>query len=129
LDYLAVCRHFPESFQFPEQENRHFWETEDSQRIFKEDLPSTIRLTTQACAYRVMYRKDPGLRLDVLLKTKTPRFEQFTAFRAEADHVTFFNLCEEVYHGIQKEGLLPQPDLEMPRLRIPAGVRVLEGEG
>ncbi|MCI0563078.1 MAG: PD-(D/E)XK nuclease family protein [Nitrososphaera sp.] len=80
-----------------------------SRTVSQEDLDSNIQLSAYAYAYRMLYGKDPSLRLDVLLKTKTPRLEQFSTTRTEADHLTFFALCREVYNGIQKEVFLPNP--------------------
>lgn len=80
-----------------------------SRTASQDDLDSNIQLSAYAYAYRVMYGKDPALRLDVLLKTKTPRFEQFTTTRNEADHLTFYALCKEVYNGIQKAVFFPNP--------------------
>jgi putative RecB family exonuclease len=80
-----------------------------SRMISDDDLESNIQLSAYAYAYRVMYRKNPSLRLDVLLKTKKPRFEQLPAFRTEDDNNIFFNICKEVYTSIQKEVFFPNP--------------------
>ncbi len=58
---------------------------------------------------QVLPKVKTTLRLDVLLNTKTPRFEQFSTTRNEADHFIFYNLCQEVYKGIPKEIFLPNP--------------------
>jgi putative RecB family exonuclease len=80
-----------------------------SRMISQDDLDGNLQLSAYAYAYWVMHRKNPLLRLDVLLKTKTPRFEQIETVRDEASHVAFFNLCKEVLNGIKKEVFFPNP--------------------
>ena len=54
--------------------------------VSQEDLDSNIQLSAYAYAYRMLYGKDPSLRLDMLLKTKTPRLEQFSTTDTELEH-------------------------------------------
>ena len=74
-----------------------------------DDLDGNIQLSAYAYAYRIMFKKTPELRLDILLKTKTPRFEQLFTSRHESSHIIFYNLCKEVYQSIQKNIFLPNP--------------------
>ena len=80
-----------------------------SRMISRNDLDGNLQLSAYAYAYRMLHGKIPRLRLDVLLKTKTPRFEQLETSRTEADCRIFFQLCKSVYAGICKGVFLPNP--------------------
>jgi len=80
-----------------------------SRMISDDDLAANLQLTAYAYAYWVMYRRIPRLRLDVLMKTKKPRFEQLETKRTEADCVVFYNLSKEVLNSIKKGVFLPNP--------------------
>ncbi|MFC2088269.1 PD-(D/E)XK nuclease family protein [Calditrichota bacterium] len=77
--------------------------------VNEEELDANIQLSAYAYAYRIMFKKTPELRLDILLKTKKPRFEQLFTSRNESGHIKFYNLCKEVYQSIQKNIFLPNP--------------------
>jgi len=77
--------------------------------ISQHDLECNLQLSAYAYAYWMMYKKFPHLRFDVLLKTKTPRYEQMETERVLEDCVIFFNICREVYVSIQKEVFIPNP--------------------
>lgn len=80
-----------------------------SRTLSQDDLASNIQLTAYSYAYRMLFKTNPTLRFDVLLKTKTPQFKQFFSLRTDADHQSFFHLCKEVYNGIRKEVFFPNP--------------------
>ena len=80
-----------------------------SRTLSQDDLASNLQLTAYSYAYRMLFKTNPTLRFDVLLKTKTPQFKQFFSLRTNADHQSFFHLCKEVYNGIRKEVFFPNP--------------------
>ncbi len=71
------------------------------------DLASNVKLSAYGYAYLMLKRKSAFLRVDLLLKSDPPHFEQQTTRRLINDYAAFFNLCQAVYESIEKKIFLP----------------------
>lgn len=80
-----------------------------SKRSFYQDTAEKdVQLTAYALAYRELYGQDEnGVRLDVMVRTKTPRIQTLLGTRTQADIDRFKRLLEQVERGIQAELFYP----------------------
>lgn len=59
-----------------------------------------LQLTAYGYAYRILYDREPNLRLDVVTKTKTPRLQSVEVLRDKSDMVRFFHIAKSVSGAI-----------------------------
>ncbi|MCB2229941.1 PD-(D/E)XK nuclease family protein [bacterium] len=59
-----------------------------------------LQLTAYGYAYRILYDREPNLRIDVVTKTKNPRLQSVKVFREKSDMVRFFHLAKSVCRSI-----------------------------
>lgn len=74
----------------------------------QEDVDMNLQLTGYSFAYYLKNERIPDLRLDVLLKYKTPRMERMLTSRSVNDFRKFFYLAKQVVKGVKSEVFLPQ---------------------
>ena len=73
------------------------------------DLERHLQLSTYALVYLLLHRRVPALRIDMLLKTKTPRLERFETTRTPADLAWTARLIERTARAIEAEHFFPNP--------------------
>ena len=59
-----------------------------------------LQLTAYGYAYRILYDREPNLRIDVVTKTKNPRLQSVEVLRDKSDMVRFFHLAKSVCKSI-----------------------------
>ena len=64
-------------------------------------LSQNLQLSAYGYAYLYIYKRNPNLRLDNLVKSKNVRLEQSQIMRDEKDYVKLFHIAKEVLKGIQ----------------------------
>lgn len=72
-------------------------------------LALNLQLSAYSYAASRIYREQPPLRLDVLLKTRRPRFERVPVERGAADDARLFLLAEEALRAIEAQAFFPNP--------------------
>lgn len=73
------------------------------------DLDRHLQVSTYALVYLLLHRVVPKLRLDMLLKTKTPRLERFETTRTSADLAWTARLIERTARAIEAGHFYPNP--------------------
>lgn len=74
------------------------------------DLDKDIQFSTYATAYRALHQKiEPGLRMDCIVKTKTPKAIQLHTKRSNDDCRWFLGLVERVAQAILSGAFPPNP--------------------
>jgi putative RecB family exonuclease len=73
-------------------------------------LALNVQLSAYSYAMSQIKGKRPKLRMDCLLKTKTPRLERIPIERGEDDDVRLFVLAQEVLKAVRAEVFPPRPD-------------------
>jgi putative RecB family exonuclease len=66
-----------------------------------------LQLTAYAYAYEMIYKRRANLRLDVLIKTKTPKLQSTEVIREEPDFIRFFHVAKGVSKAIESEHFYP----------------------
>lgn len=59
-----------------------------------------LQLTAYGYAYRILYDREPNLRIDIVTKTKNPRVQSVEVYRDKSDMVRFFHLAKSVCKSI-----------------------------
>lgn len=81
--------------------------------VAKKTDPNGYIWTVQLAAYAYSYRRltgiEPRIIVVELLKTKTPRLEEFELTRSRAEQQWFVQLAFEVFRGIQRGVFFPNP--------------------
>ncbi len=76
----------------------------------QDDVDQDLQLTAYALGYQVKYGGLPaGLRLDCIIKTKTPKVVQVATSRTEAEINRFLKLLGHVAHAIDQGIIYPRP--------------------
>lgn len=70
-------------------------------------LSQNLQLTAYGYAYFVIYRKNPKLRIDSLIKSKKVRMEQLQVRRDKEDYIRLFHVAKEVLKGIRSGYFCP----------------------
>ncbi|RQV95827.1 PD-(D/E)XK nuclease family protein [bacterium] len=93
------------------EENDTIVDHKTSARVMDENaIANSLQLTAYSYAYRQLFgRKESGIRIDNITKTKRPRIERFPAVRNEQDHVRLFSIAKGVLTGILNEIFIPNP--------------------
>jgi RecB family exonuclease len=73
------------------------------------DLERHLQVSTYALAYLLLHAVVPKLRLDMLLKTKTPRLERFETARTPGDLAWTARLIERTARAIEAGHFYPNP--------------------
>ncbi len=73
------------------------------------DLERHLQLSTYALVYLLQHQVVPKLRVDMLLKTKTPKLERFTTSRTTADLAWTARLIERTARAIEAGHFYPNP--------------------
>ena len=73
------------------------------------EVEKNIQLTAYSYAYWMKNGRLPDMRLDVLVKNKTPRLDKMPTSRNQTDHRRFFLLAKQVFNGIKKNIFFPNP--------------------
>jgi putative RecB family exonuclease len=73
------------------------------------DLERHLQLSTYALVYLLQHQVVPKLRVDMLLKTKTPKLERFTTSRTTADLAWTARLIERTARAIESGHFYPNP--------------------
>jgi len=73
------------------------------------DVDMNLQLTAYSYAYWYKNGRLPDLRLDVLIKTSTPRLERMPTTRKQHDHRRFFAIASKVISGIKHNVFFPNP--------------------
>ncbi len=80
-----------------------------------EQVAQDLQLTAYSLAHHVLeQRPEAGLRLDVMVRTKTPRIVQLPTTRTPQDHARFLKLLGHVAKGIQSALFYPNPNFTCP---------------
>ncbi len=80
-----------------------------------EQVRQDFQLTAYSLAHRLTQgRPEAGLRLDVMVRTKTPKVLHLPAVRAPRDHARFLKLLGHVAKGIQSDLFYPNPNFTCP---------------
>ena len=75
------------------------------------DVDKDLQLTLYSTAYRAIYQKiEPELRLDCIIKTKTPKAVQISSTRTNEDCKWFLGLVEKVAQAIESGIFYPNPN-------------------
>ena len=77
--------------------------------ISPDDLERHLQLSTYALVYFLLQGRVPALRLDCLLKTKTPRLERYETSRSVEDLGWTARLIQGVAKAIETEHFFPNP--------------------
>jgi putative RecB family exonuclease len=72
-------------------------------------LSQHLQLTAYSHAYRMIYGKEPTLRIVNLIKSKQVRLEELNTERSEEDRIRFFHMAKEVIKGIKAGYFCPHP--------------------
>ncbi len=80
-----------------------------------EQVAQDLQLTAYDLAHTVLERRPAaGLRLDVMVRTKTPKILQLSTTRTPRDHARFLKLLGHVAQGIQSALFYPNPNFTCP---------------
>ncbi len=84
------------------------WKT-SGRAYSNEEVDKSMQLTVYQLAPKEMGYRDREmlLKFDCLIKTKTPRFEQFWTTRSEVEEKRAIKKIKEVWRGISKEVFIP----------------------
>jgi len=80
-----------------------------SRSYSKDEIDKNLQLTIyyMAAKRNGFCDREILLKFDCLIKTKTPKFEQYYTARSEEDEKRAIKKIQEVWHGIQKEVFIP----------------------
>lgn len=86
-------------------------EHKTSARVLDESaIDGNFQLSAYSYAYRYLFnRKESGIRIDNMVKTKRPRIERFKVQRNETDYVRLFHIAQTVICGIENGIFFPNP--------------------
>ena len=80
-----------------------------ARKCSQSDADANLQLTGYSYVYYLKTGTLPDLRLDVLLKTKSPKLEKLSTSRTIQDFRAFFLLAKQILKGIRSNVFFPNP--------------------